>query len=124
MAHVVINLEFALELQEKAKSSAKTEIVEVLLPQVNAISLLPNEITNVANATPLPPSDKTQQEKTKSLSPNEITSVADALPYRSRNMLLVIGKQLTRVSFKVQSGTSTLREQINSKMINAGNKDG
>ncbi|PIN08596.1 Non-specific serine/threonine protein kinase [Handroanthus impetiginosus] len=86
--------------------------------------LVPSEITNVADAMALPPIDKTQQEKAKSLSPNEITSVANALPCRSGNTLSEIRKQLTRVSFKVQNVTSTLREQINSKMINAEKKDG
>ncbi|PIN17213.1 Serine/threonine protein kinase [Handroanthus impetiginosus] len=124
MVEVVMDLKIALDLQEKAKSFAQTTIVEALLPVVSTIPLLPNEIRNIADAMPLPPTDKTQLEKAKSLSPHEITSVADALPPMYRNMLSVSTRQLTMASSNVPKVSSPLREQINSEMINAGKKDG
>ncbi|KAI3446349.1 hypothetical protein Pfo_003014 [Paulownia fortunei] len=152
IANVVIKLEFALQQQENAESLVPNEITsvaddvfpytdkaqqekayflvpneitnvaEVLPQQENAKSSVPNEITNVADATPW--TAKTQQEKAKSLLPDEITNVANALPCSDRTILSLSTRQLTMASSNVQNVTSPMKEQINSKMINGGKKDG
>ncbi|XP_011088709.1 putative receptor-like protein kinase At5g39000 isoform X2 [Sesamum indicum] len=150
MAHVVINLEFALEQQENAKSLLQNQIFTVpdVFPftaeaqQENVNTLVPNNRTNVAGVLPqqekakpsvpnetkdadsvMPCTDKTQQEEAKSSLANEITSFADPLPFSDRTICKVSQRQLTTASSNVQSGASTPKEEINSKMINAGKKD-
>ncbi|KAK4401311.1 putative receptor-like protein kinase [Sesamum angolense] len=150
MAHIVINLEFALEQQENAKSLVPNQIITVpdVFPftseaqQENVNTLVTNNRTNVAGVLPqqekakpsvpnetkdadsvMPCTDKTQQEEAKSSLPNEITNFVDPLPFSDRTISKVSQRQLTMGSSNLQSGTSTPKEEINSKMINAGKKD-
>ncbi|KAK4437553.1 putative galacturonosyltransferase 3 [Sesamum alatum] len=118
MAHIVINLEFALEQQENVKSLLPNQIISIpdVFPftaedqQENVNTLVPNDRSNVASAG-------------ESKLPNEVTSFADPLPFSYRTIRKVSQRQPTMASSNVQSGTFTLKEEINSKMINARKKD-
>ncbi|KAG8372991.1 hypothetical protein BUALT_Bualt12G0124600 [Buddleja alternifolia] len=100
IAHVIINLEFALEQQE------------------NALSLVPYEKTRIADFFPF--ANKTQQDNTKSIIPNEITSRADVLPFTDdRTILPGSTRQLTMVSSNVQNVTSSPKEQTNNETVNS-----
>ncbi|KAG8368009.1 hypothetical protein BUALT_Bualt15G0000700 [Buddleja alternifolia] len=126
IAHVIINLEFALEQQENALSLVpydKTSIADFFpftdktQQQDNTKSMTPNEITSRADV--LPCTYNIQEENSKSLSPNEITSVANVLPFTDRTIFSSM-RQLNTVSSNVQSVTCALKEQqTNSKMVNS-----
>ncbi|KAL9173631.1 hypothetical protein ABFS82_02G000900 [Erythranthe guttata] len=144
IANVVLKLEVALKQQENAESWEPIEITSFAdgfqsidkYQHENAIPLVPNEITNVANVLPRQENAKSpvanertnavyaMQEKEKSLLPDEIARVANATSYSDRNIPSVSSQLMTTASSSVQNVASPLREQIKSEMISFGKKDG